>query len=242
MSVAIVVLETLAIPYIYQGPINQEGYGGEWGSPQVTVHLEVPEGLDPTVVMAVRADDGTISLVEDPAKVAQKTADQWTSVRAQQRQKLYESDWTCSVIDPPPEILAQRDQWLQYRADLRAVTTQSDPFAIVWPVEPGQEVTEAEPVQEVTEAEPVQEVTEAEPVVETPVVESVVETPVAEPVVEVAEPVAEVPEAEPVVETPVVQEAEPVVETPVAEPVVETPVVQEAEPVVETPVAEVADP
>ena len=30
----------------------------------------------------------------DPAKLAQKTADQWASVRAQQRQKLYESDWT----------------------------------------------------------------------------------------------------------------------------------------------------
>ena len=180
MSVAIVVLETLAIPYIYQGPINQEGYGGEWGSPQVTVHLEVPEGLDPQCIRAVRDEEGTISLVEDPAKVAQKTASQWTAVRAQQRQKLYESDWTCSVIDPPPEILAQRDQWLQYRADLRAVTTQSDPFAIVWPLEPVVEtpvVEVAEPVVEVPE--PVQEVTEAEPVVE---------SQVTEPVVEVTEP------------------------------------------------------
>ena len=196
-------------------------YNTNGGAKWAEGDLECTIPFDVLADQAVRADDGTISLVEDPAKVAQKTADQWTSVRAQQRQKLYESDWTCSVIDPPPEILAQRDQWLQYRADLRAVTTQSDPFAIVWPVEP------------------VQEVTEAEPVVETPVVEPVVE--VAEPVAEVPA-VTEVPEAEPVVETPVVQEAEPVVETPVAEPVVETPVVQEAEPVVETPVAEVADP
>ena len=167
MSVAIVVLETLATPFIYEAEEPQQGnWSGEWGNPDIAIHVAIPEGLDPQCIRAVRDEEGTISLVEDPAKVAQKTADQWTSVRAQQRQKLYESDWTCSVIDPPPEILAQRDQWLQYRADLRAVTTQSDPFAIVWPVEPGQEVTEAEPVQEVTEAEPVQEVTEAEPVAE----------------------------------------------------------------------------
>jgi len=157
--------------------------------------LTWPEGVDPNGSFYEPFRDqetGMISLVENTQK---KLDAQWASVRGQQRQKLYESDWTCSVIDPPPEILAQRDQWLQYRADLRAVTTQSDPFAIVWPLGP---VVETPVVQE------------AEPAVETPVVQEA--EPVEEtPVVQEAEPV------EAVVETPVVEVAEPVV-TEVTEP------------------------
>jgi hypothetical protein len=133
MSVAIVVLESLEIPFIYESEEPQQGnWSGEWGSPDITVHLEVPEGLDPQCLMAVK-DGDQITLTEDPAKVAQKTADQWTSVRAQQRQKLYESDWTCSVTDYE---VPNKSEWVQYRAQLRDVTTQSDPFAIEWPQRP----------------------------------------------------------------------------------------------------------
>jgi hypothetical protein len=138
MSVAIVVIESLTIPFIYEAEEPQQGnWSGEWGNALIAAHVKVPEGLDPQYLMAVsNPETGTITLVEDPAKVTQKTQAQWASVRTQQRQKLYESDWTCSVVDPPPEILAQRDQWLQYRAALRDVTSQSDPFVIVWPVRP----------------------------------------------------------------------------------------------------------
>jgi hypothetical protein len=107
------------------------------GDPSLTLHTLAPEGLTWDIVMAVRDETtGIVSLVEDPVKVQAKLDAQWASVRAQQRQKLYESDWTCSVIDPPPEILAARDAWLQYRAALRDVTTQADPFNIEWPVAP----------------------------------------------------------------------------------------------------------
>jgi len=134
MKVAIVIIETLNIPCIYDAPEPQQGsYGGEWGSPHVTVHLEVPEGLDPQCIMATRSEDGTITLVEDPAKVQAKTAAAWTSVRTQQRQKLYESDWTVSVTDYE---VPNKPEWVQYRAQLRDVTTQTDPFAIEWPVAP----------------------------------------------------------------------------------------------------------
>ena len=134
MKIAIVTLETLAIPCIYDAPEPSQGsYGGEWGSPQVTTHLEVPEGLDPQCIMATRDDSGEIVLQEDPAKVTQKTQAQWTQVRAQQKQKLYESDWTCSVTDYE---VPDRELWVAYRAQLRDVTKQSDPFAIEWPVAP----------------------------------------------------------------------------------------------------------
>jgi len=78
-------------------------------------------------------ETGNVTLLEDPAKVTQKTQAQWASVRAQQRQKLYESDWTCSVTDYE---VPDRELWVAYRAALRDVTKQSDPFAIEWPVMP----------------------------------------------------------------------------------------------------------
>jgi hypothetical protein len=97
-----------------------------------------PDDLPCEVPFDVLADqavlvDGTVTLVSDPTKVQAKLDAQWTQVRAQQRQKLYESDWTCSVTDYE---VPNRDAWVQYRQALRDVTTQSDPFAIVWPVAP----------------------------------------------------------------------------------------------------------
>ena len=135
MKVAIIIIETLTIPCIYDAPEpSQRSYGGEWGSPQVTVHLEVPEGLDPQCIMAVRdSESGEITLQEDPTKLAQKTADQWASVRAQQRDLLYKSDWTCSVTDYE---VPNKSEWREYRSRLRDVTTQTDPFNIVWPSPP----------------------------------------------------------------------------------------------------------
>jgi len=134
MKVAIVVLESLSIPCIYDAPEpSQSSYGGDWGSPQVTVHLEVPESLDPQCLMATRTEDGTIQLLEDPVKVQARLDAQWTQVRAQQRDLLYKSDWTCSVTDYTPP---NRDQWVTYRQALRDVTKQTDPFNIVWPPAP----------------------------------------------------------------------------------------------------------
>ncbi len=98
------------------------------------ISLEVPAGLTWDIVKGVQ-DGEEVTLQEDPAKVAQKTADQWTSVRAQQKQQLYESDWTCSVTDYE---VPNKSEWAAYRQALRDVTTQTDPFAIVWPVAPSE--------------------------------------------------------------------------------------------------------
>jgi hypothetical protein len=134
MSVAIVVLDTLATPFIYEAEEPQQGnWSGEWGNPDIAGHVKVPEGLDPQCIMAVKDTEGTITLQEDPTKVTQKTQAQWASVRTQQRQKLYESDWTCSVTDYE---VPNKPDWIAYRVALRDVTTQTDPFNIVWPQRP----------------------------------------------------------------------------------------------------------
>jgi hypothetical protein len=129
-------IQSLKIINRYPGDApNQVSWGGPMGDPLVVLHLATD--LDPDVIIAVRAEDGTgeITLVEDPDKVAQKTTDQWTSVRAQQKQQLYESDWTCSVTDYE---VPNKSEWAAYRQALRDVTTQTDPFAIVWPVAPSE--------------------------------------------------------------------------------------------------------
>ena len=109
-------------------------YNTNGGAKWAEGDLECTIPFDVLADQAVRSDSGDeITLVEDPTKLAQKTADQWTSVRTQQRDLLYKSDWTCSVTDYE---VPNKSEWVQYRAALRAVTTQTDPFNIVWPVAP----------------------------------------------------------------------------------------------------------
>jgi hypothetical protein len=83
--------------------------------------------------LGVTKDGDEYVFCVDPAKLAAKTQAQWASVRAQQRQKLYESDWTCSVTDYE---VSNKAEWVAYRQALRDVTTQTDPFNIEWPVKP----------------------------------------------------------------------------------------------------------
>lgn len=129
--------ETLEVTLSY----NTNG-GDRWAPDDLP--CEIP--FDVLADQAVKdPETDTVTLLEDPAKVAQKTADQWASVRAQQRQKLYESDWTCSVTDY--EVPNKAD-WVTYRQALRDVTrgsapsgtegslAQTDPFNIVWPTAP----------------------------------------------------------------------------------------------------------
>lgn len=66
-----------------------------------------------------------------PEEVAQRETDQWIGVRADRNSRLTLSDWT-QLPDAPVDHAA----WAEYRQQLRDVTTQSDPFNIVWPATP----------------------------------------------------------------------------------------------------------
>ena len=59
------------------------------------------------------------------------TAAQWESVRALRNTKLENCDWT-QLPDAPVDATA----WATYRQELRDITNQPDPFAIVWPTAP----------------------------------------------------------------------------------------------------------
>jgi hypothetical protein len=56
----------------------------------------------------------------------------WEEIRQIRNELLQECDWT-QLNDISAEI---KTAWQSYRQELRDVTTQSNPFSIVWPVKP----------------------------------------------------------------------------------------------------------
>lgn len=59
------------------------------------------------------------------------TATQWGSIRAERNRRLADCDWT-----QLPDASADAAAWAVHRQALRDITTQIDPFNIVWPVQP----------------------------------------------------------------------------------------------------------
>jgi hypothetical protein len=62
---------------------------------------------------------------------APDTEAQWVFIRTERNKLLADCDWT-QLPDAPADAAA----WATYRQALRDVTTQADPFAIVWPESP----------------------------------------------------------------------------------------------------------
>lgn len=57
---------------------------------------------------------------------------QWIIIKSERNTLLSESDWT-QLSDVS---ISNKDQWVAYRQALRNITTQTDPFNIVWPSKP----------------------------------------------------------------------------------------------------------
>jgi len=62
---------------------------------------------------------------------AEAPIEQWRAVRAERNKLLAQCDWT-QLPDVPVDAAA----WALYRQALRDITTQADPFNIVWPTAP----------------------------------------------------------------------------------------------------------
>jgi len=67
-------------------------------------------------------------LVEHTAEDIER---QWANIRSERNQYLSACDWT-----QLPDAPINSEEWATYRQALRDITTQADPFAIVWPVKP----------------------------------------------------------------------------------------------------------
>lgn len=58
----------------------------------------------------------------------------WENVRNERTRYLEECDWT-QLLDCQLSV-EKKEAWRVYRQTLRDITTQSDPFNIIWPVKP----------------------------------------------------------------------------------------------------------
>jgi hypothetical protein len=70
----------------------------------------------------------------DPRNAAQALEDQWSLVRRQRDALLAETDWV--VLRGMEDGRPLEPGWRQYRTALRGITSQADPFNIVWPQKP----------------------------------------------------------------------------------------------------------
>lgn len=71
--------------------------------------------------------------VEDKNIIQQaRLTNQWVIMRELRNQKLSECDWT-QVADVSNTT---KQLWLEYRQALRDITTQTDPYNLIWPVKP----------------------------------------------------------------------------------------------------------
>ena len=127
-----IVVDTVTLEFMNYWPSNMANPPIVTG-PNPQVSLETSE--DPLILMAVKdPETDEVTLQTDPTKVQARTDAQWASVRAQQRQKLYESDWTCSVTDYE---VPNKSEWVQYRQALRDLpSTVTDPTNVTWPTPP----------------------------------------------------------------------------------------------------------
>lgn len=62
---------------------------------------------------------------------AQKEGSRWDFIRSERNKLLADCDWT-----QLPDARVNTAIWALYRQALRDITTQADPFNIVWPEQP----------------------------------------------------------------------------------------------------------
>ena len=102
----------------------------ETAEPTVDYTQNIVEGV-PVLQNGVWVQAWDISDASD-TEVAARVDAQWSLVRDERNTKLAACDWT-QLPDAPVDAAP----WAAYRQELRDITNQPDPFAIIWPAAPG---------------------------------------------------------------------------------------------------------
>jgi hypothetical protein len=96
------------------------------------IRLEVPEGLSWSDVKGVQAEDGSVTLEADPAKVQAKLDQAWTQLRAERNRRLAATDWV--ALADAHLSQDKKDAWFAYRQELRDLPESiTDPVQVTWP-------------------------------------------------------------------------------------------------------------
>ena len=85
-----------------------------------------PQLVDGSYIQIWNQSDATQSEIDSIIE------DKWEEVRQLRNELLLECDWV--VLSDSP--LKDSPDWLSYRQSLRDITSQTNPFSIVWPVKP----------------------------------------------------------------------------------------------------------
>ena len=103
------------------------------------IRIPVPEGVDYTATKAVKADDGTITIVLNQEIITER---QWAALREQRNQMLAKCDWT--QLTDSHLSAEKKEAWADYRQALRDLPDEvTDPTQVEWPLD----TTQAPPVQ-----------------------------------------------------------------------------------------------
>ena len=91
-----------------------------------TITEGTPQLVDGSYIQIWDEVDATQSEIDT------KLEDRWEVIRILRNELLLECDWT-QLVDIPIET---KELWQTYRQELRNITSQTNPFSIVWPVKP----------------------------------------------------------------------------------------------------------
>ena len=134
MSNTTIVVDTVTLEFMNYWPSSTANPPTVIG-PNPQVSLETSE--DPLVLKAVKDDEGTVSLVPDPAKVQAKLDAAWTFLRAERNRRLAATDWT--QLADAHLSQEKKDAWAAYRQELRDLPDElTDPLTVEWPLDPTQ--------------------------------------------------------------------------------------------------------
>jgi hypothetical protein len=111
--------------------LNEFGVFGVLISPKPNDYTKnISEGT-PNLVNGIYYQNWVQTNASDSEKEL-RLAIKWSEIRELRNQLLSECDWT-QLIDVSESI---KTSYQSYRQDLRNITTQSNPFSIVWPEKP----------------------------------------------------------------------------------------------------------
>ena len=91
----------------------------------------ITEGI-PTLTDSVYYQNWEIENISE-SEIADRINQKWTEIREHRNDLLKDCDWTVLSDSPVGDTL---NDWIQYRQELRNITSQENPFSIIWPTQP----------------------------------------------------------------------------------------------------------
>lgn len=139
MKILIVNKSDLSIAHKFEADaIDQSKWGGPWGDPNITSHVQCSPSLDWDCI-SIEDQGGVLVAIEDEDLVAAKEVITWIKMRAERDNRLNACDWT--QLPDSPLNAQDKATWSAYRQELRDLPENTlDPAAPVWPDTPDEQI------------------------------------------------------------------------------------------------------